>query len=226
MRWQWKLGRIIAYILAKTFLGFRVIGRENLLRDSPQILAANHRSHMDPILVGLASGQEIYFMAKEDLFQISKFFKWLISFWNAIPLPRGSRTSEALKKCSTLLKNGKTVVIFPEGTRNKFENLLLPFKPGFGFLAVNNQVPITPVAIAGVREVWNGRLSAFIDRDISQNVKCQISNAKRNNGITVRFGKPVFPNGIAKNRDGYEQIAQMVQKDIELLLKVSNETTD
>jgi len=219
MRWRWKLGRVLAYILAKLFLGFRVIGQNNLLKKSAQILAANHRSHMDPAIVGLASGQEIYFMAKEELFHISKFFTRLISFWNAIPLPRGIRASEALKKSSTLLKQGKTVLIFPEGTRNKFDELLLPFKPGFGFLAVNNQVPIIPVAISGVCDVWNGRLSQFIDRDIRKKTKYQV---KSNNGITVKFGKPIFPNGLSKTRDDYEKIAQNVQKDIELLLKEPN----
>ena len=142
MRLRWRLGRGIAYILVKPFLRVRVIGQDNLQKDSAQILAANHCSHIDPALVALASTQEIYFMAKEELFHISRFFKWLILFWNAIPLPRGTGASEALKKCSSLLSQGKTILIFPEGTRNKFEELLLPFKPGFGFLAVVNQVGI------------------------------------------------------------------------------------
>jgi 1-acyl-sn-glycerol-3-phosphate acyltransferase len=221
MRLRWRLGKVMAYILIKPFLRFRVIGQDNLLANSAQILAANHRSHMDPALVALASKQEIYFMAKEELFHISRFFKWLISFWNAIPLPRGAGASEALKKCSNLLSKGKTVLIFPEGTRNKFEELLQPFKPGFGFLSVNNHVPVIPVAITGVREAWNGKLSQFVDRDIAKKTKSQKAKAKNSDGITVRFGKPVFPNGKMKSRDEYEQVAQIVQKDIELLLKES-----
>jgi 1-acyl-sn-glycerol-3-phosphate acyltransferase len=221
MRLRWRLGKVIAYILVKPFIRFRVIGQDNIQKNTAQILAANHRSHMDPALVALASTQEIYFMAKEELFHISKFFKWLISFWNAIPLPRGAGASEALKKCSSLLAQGKTVLIFPEGTRNKFEDLLLPFKPGFGFLAVANQVPIIPVAITGVREAWNGKLSQFIDKDIKQKTKSEKVKGKNNKEITVRFGKPVFPDGKIKNRDEYEQIAQTVKNDIELLLKES-----
>ena len=232
MRWRWKLGRIVAYILAKSLFGFRVVGRENLLKNSAQILAANHRSHLDPFLVGLASGQEIYFMAKQELFEISKFFKWLISFWNAIPLPRGDRAIEALKKCSVLLKSQKTVVIFPEGTRNKFENGLLPFKPGLGFLAITNQVPIVPVAINGVRDVWNGRLTTFIDKDIYEKGKKQnpTHQSKARCGarlkiksITVKFGKPVFANGYSKNRDDYEKIAKTVSNNIVMMLEESNE---
>jgi len=221
MTLRWRIGRFIAYTLAKLFINFRVFGQDNIQKNTAQILAANHRSHMDPALVALASGQEIYFMAKQELFHISRFFKWLILFWNAIPLPRGAGASQALKKCSNLLSQGKTVLIFPEGTRNKFEELLLPFKPGFGFLSVTNQVPIIPVAITGVREAWNGKLSQFIDKDIKNKVKSQSSKVKNNNRITIKFGEPVFPNGTEKNRDGYEQVAQRVQKNIEQLLKES-----
>jgi 1-acyl-sn-glycerol-3-phosphate acyltransferase len=216
MRWQWKLGRIIAFVLARTLLGFRVVGQDNLLEGSAQIIAANHRSNIDPAIVALASGQEIYFMAKQELFNISKFFSWLISFWNAIPLPRDNRATEALKKCSALLTDKRTILIFPEGTRNKHEQLL-PFKPGLGFLAVTNQVPVVPVAISGVCEVGNGRLTRIIDRDLRRHYKPLHSR-----GVTVRFGKPVYPDNTAGDRDDYEKISQRIKSDIEELLIQNN----
>jgi 1-acyl-sn-glycerol-3-phosphate acyltransferase len=212
MKLRWKTGRVIAYILAKTLFGFRVVGQNNLIRNSGQILVANHRSNIDPFFIGLAAGQEIYFMAKVELFNVSKFFTWLISFWNAIPLARDGQASEALRKSSTLLKNKKTVLIFPEGTRNKFE-ALLPFKPGFGFLAVTNQVPIIPVVISGVREVWHGRFTRLIDRDIRKDY-----NPISSKNVAVKFGKPILPSGFANNRDDYEKLSQLVRKDIETLL--------
>ena len=221
------MGRIIAYILAKTLFRIKIVGQENLIKGSAQILAANHRSHLDPFLVGVASNQEIYFMAKQELFEISKFFRWLILFWNAIPLPRGEQATQALKKCSDLLKQGKTIVIFPEGTRNRSNNGLLPFKPGLGFLAINNQVPVVPVAINGVREIWNGRLTALIDKDISTKLITQ--NPKPNapeqssvrgklKSIVVMFGKPVFPNQ-GDNRENYEKFTETVRNSIALMLQ-------
>ena len=212
MKLRWKIGRVVANVLAKSLFGFRVVGQNNLLKSTGQILVANHHSNIDPFFVGLAAGQEIYFMAKIELFSISKFFTWLISFWNAIPLTRDSQTSEALRKCSALLKNKKTVLIFPEGTRNKFEELL-PFKPGFGFLAVTNQAPIIPVVISGVREVWHGYFTRLIDRDIRKDY-----NPLGSKNVVIRFGKPILPSGFAKNRDDYEKLTQLVRKDIETLL--------
>jgi 1-acyl-sn-glycerol-3-phosphate acyltransferase len=213
MRLRWEIGRIIAFSLAKTLFGFQVVGQDNLLKDKGQILVSNHRSNIDPFFVGLAAGQEIYFMAKEELFKISKFFTWLISFWNAIPLARDARASEALRKCSNLLQNKRTVLIFPEGTRNKFEETL-PFKPGFGFLATTNQVPIIPVAISGVREVWRGRLTRFIDRDIRK--KYQPNYSKN---VRVKFGRAIYPTGYTTDRDDYEKLTQIIRNEIELLLK-------
>jgi 1-acyl-sn-glycerol-3-phosphate acyltransferase len=215
MKLRWRLGKIIAYVLAKVLFGFRVVGQENLQKGSAQILASNHRSNLDPFLVGLASGQEIYFMAKQELFEVSKFFRWLILFWNAIPLPRSEQAVQALKKCSDLLTKGKTVVIFPEGTRNRLNDGLLPFKPGLGFLAVNNQVPVIPVAINGVRGVWNGKLVSFIDKDIYKEVqKLKSSKVK---SITVRFGKPIFPNQ-GESRENYEKITDAVRFNISSML--------
>jgi len=217
MRLRWRIGRIIAWTLAKPLFNFKVLGQDNLKKDSAQILVANHRSNMDPFFVALASGQEVYSMAKQELFHINKFFKWLILFWNAIPLHRGAGATEAIKKCSELLSQGKTVVVFPEGSRNKYDELMQPFKPGFSYLAINNQVPVIPVAISGVREVWHGKLSGLIDKDIAGLSKpLKLKNSK---GITVRFGKPISPNGRSNNHNGYEQLSMVVQKDIELLLK-------
>lgn len=212
MRLRWKIGQIIAYILAKTLFGLQVIGQNNLLKDTGQIIVANHRSNIDPFFVALATGQEIYFMAKQELFQISKFFTSLISFWNAIPLTKNTPATETLKKCASLLKNKKTLLIFPEGTRNKFEGLL-PFKLGFGFLAITNQVPIVPVAITGVREVWHGCLTRLIDRDIRKDY-----NPERSEKVIVKFGKPRFPFGFTNNREDYLRLVQLVQNDIIKLL--------
>lgn len=214
MRLRWKLGRLVAYLIARCLFNIQIIGQTNLLNRTAQILVSNHRSNIDPFLVGLASGQEVYFMAKEELFKRSKFFSALISFWNAIPLARNERSSEALKKCADLLKRNQTVLIFPEGTRNKFE-ALQPFKPGAVFLSINNQVPIVPVAISGVREIYGGRITRLLDMDIR---KKYIPNLPSKRNITVRFGQPIYPTGFKPAREDYAKFTEIVRKDIIKLL--------
>ncbi|MBS4015930.1 MAG: 1-acyl-sn-glycerol-3-phosphate acyltransferase [Candidatus Latescibacteria bacterium] len=211
MRLRWRVGLIISFVLAKILLGFRVIGQANVLKNSGQILVSNHRSHLDPFLVGLASGQETYFMAKQELFKISRFFTWLIKFFNAIPLDRDERAKSALDQCSNFLQQKKPVVIFPEGTRNKYDSLL-PFKPGVGFLAITNQVPVIPVAVGGVRELWGGRFSWYVDRFPP------LPNRQKSSRITVRFGKPIYPTGYHQNKQDYLKLTEIVKSNIETLL--------
>lgn len=211
MRLRWRIGLVISFILAKVLLGFRVVGQTNLLKNSGQILASNHRSHLDPFLVGLASSQETFFIAKQELFRISKFFTWLIKFFNAIPLDRDAQAKSALDQCSQLLQRQKSVVIFPEGTRNKSDSLL-PFKAGIGFLAITNQVPIIPVAVCGVRELWGGWFSRYVDRF------APLPKTKKLSRVTVKFGKPIFPAGFCQNKQDYLKLTEIVKTNIETLL--------
>lgn len=218
MRMRWKIGRIIANILAQLLFGFQVINRPKPVTNQGKILVANHLSNLDPFFVALACGQEVYFMAKEELFNVSRFFRWLITFWNAIPLPRSQVQTTLLKKCLALLKENKTLVMFPEGTRNKSDDILLPFKPGIGYLAINGQVPVIPVAIFGVREVWRGRLAKLIDKDISRYFKTNGKLPKIKNRVIVEFGHPIYPNQYEKSRAGYDQFTQTIRAKLQTML--------
>jgi 1-acyl-sn-glycerol-3-phosphate acyltransferase len=66
---KWKITYILAYPIAKFILGIKVYGRENIPENGPLILAPNHRSYIDPPVVGFASTRETYFLAKEELFK-------------------------------------------------------------------------------------------------------------------------------------------------------------
>ncbi|MEO0074414.1 MAG: lysophospholipid acyltransferase family protein, partial [candidate division WOR-3 bacterium] len=75
-RLRWRVGWYLTYPLARLFLGLRVHGREHLTK-GPLILAANHVSNFDPLIIGWAVRREVHFLAKEELFQQSKLFAWL-----------------------------------------------------------------------------------------------------------------------------------------------------
>ncbi|MEO0074539.1 MAG: lysophospholipid acyltransferase family protein [candidate division WOR-3 bacterium] len=211
MRLRWRIGRIVGYALAKVVFGLKVIGQKYVLPPKGQILASNHRSYLDPFLVGLASNQETYFMAKKELFEITPLFTRLIRFWNAIPLDRQERAKSAIDICCAVLRQKKAVVIFPEGTRNSKQGLL-PFKAGVGFLAITNQVPIVPVAIVGLRELWGGRFSKIIDRFPP------LSNRKKIYRITVKFGEPIYPYGFSDAKEDYQRLTDIVKSKIYTLL--------
>lgn len=115
------------------------------------LLAGNHLSYADPVLLWCRSRRPIHFMARSDLWR-STFLGWALdNFW-AFPVRRGSADREALQQASGYLKAGEPVGIFPEGTR-KFKNLNDDAQGGAAFLAIRNEVPVVPIGIAGTDRI-------------------------------------------------------------------------
>lgn len=138
---KWYLARIALWPVSH-LLGVKVIGREKIAKAGPLIVAANHKSYLDPPLVGFAVNRECFFMAKSGLFTVTKFFRWLITTYNAFPIT-GIGT---IRRARDILSAGLVLVIFPEGTRALHEQLL-SFHSGVGYLARKFQIPVTPVYI-------------------------------------------------------------------------------
>ena len=143
MRLRWMAGYAIVWAFGKLVLKVRVTGWNKLV-PGPQILASNNVCNFDPLLVGLAARREIHFLAKQELFDASRWFAWLIHTYNAWPVRRDGGDAAAIKRCSWLLGRRQTLVLFPEGTRSKTGEVNR-FKPGIGMLAINNHVPVVPV---------------------------------------------------------------------------------
>jgi 1-acyl-sn-glycerol-3-phosphate acyltransferase len=184
-----------------------VYGRERL-GPGPQIIAANHVSNFDPLIVGWAAAREIHFLAKEELFRGPRFFAWLIRSWNAWPLRRGAADTAAMRQCSWLLRRRQTLVLFPEGTRSS-TGVMASFKPGIGMLAVHNDASVVPALITGVdRSV----ISYWVDRDfVRRGFRRRPEGPSR---ISVRFAEPVRPEGFGRDRAGYQALVQEVESRI------------
>ena len=128
----------------------RVEGLNRLPRQGPVILAINHLSMLDPILVGAVVPRVIHFMAKEELFRYPGL-GWLLRRVHAFPVRRGQADREALATALQLLRAGEVVGIFPEGTRSA-DGRLLPLQSGTAFLALKSGATVVPVAIAGTQQ--------------------------------------------------------------------------
>ncbi|MGB9742663.1 MAG: lysophospholipid acyltransferase family protein [bacterium] len=207
MKLRWRLAWLATYPLARLFFRLRVSGREELHSLGNRtgiIIAANHSSNFDPLIVGWAAAREIYFLAKEELFRYRPF-AWLISKWNALPISRAGMDIAALRRCSTLLRKKRTLVLFPEGTRSPTGELG-SFKPGVGMLAVLNSVPVVPCLIAGVNR---SIISWLVDRDFVR--RGLRSRPEISIPIVVRFGAPVLPIGFDRNRNGYQQFTRLLE---------------
>jgi 1-acyl-sn-glycerol-3-phosphate acyltransferase len=215
LKFRWRVGWVLVYPVARFVLHLEVAGRHNLLA-GPQILAANHVSNFDPLIIGMATAREVHFLAKEELFVASRAFAWLIRTWNAWPVRRGGADSTALKRCSWLLKRRQTVVLFPEGTRSS-TGQLQRFQPGIGFLALSNRVPVVPVCLSGVDR---SNVSYWVDRDfVRRGLRQRPAGPTR---IRVSFGAPVFPGDFSHDRAGYVGLAQTVAERVRLMAEAAS----
>jgi 1-acyl-sn-glycerol-3-phosphate acyltransferase len=132
--------------LARLIFGWKVIGRDNI-PESGGLIAANHISALDPPLIGSAIKRELFYFAKIELFRNALFGAALKSV-NAFPAHRGQADRQAWKTSQSLLKAGKLLLFFPEGTRSK-DGRLQSAKPGLARLAFAANVPVIPAAISG-----------------------------------------------------------------------------
>lgn len=187
-------------------------GREHL-SGGPQILAANHVSNFDPLVVGWAARREVHFLAKEELFRQSRLFAWLIRSWNAWPLRRAAGDVGALKRCSWLLRRRQTLVLFPEGTRSK-SGKISKFQPGVGMLAVLNKVSVVPTLIRGMDK---SVVSTWVDRDFVR-LGLRQRHAHSRQPVEVLFGASVSPVGFSRDRSGYEQMTQTIEQRVREML--------
>lgn len=122
-----------------------VYGRENLPQEGGFILASNHISDYDPILIGIKLKRQLNFMAKAELFE-NKLFGAVLRGLGAFPVERGKGDNTAIMKAIDTVKGGDVLAIFPEGTRSK-DGQLRRFKSGAIVVAAQTGANIIPTSI-------------------------------------------------------------------------------
>jgi 1-acyl-sn-glycerol-3-phosphate acyltransferase len=131
----------------KPYYRIKTIGLENFPKDGGVLLCANHIDNLDPPVVGITATRPVHFMAKEELFSVPILGK-LVPYLNAFPVKRGMSDREALRKGLGILKEGKVLGLFPEGTRSK-DGELKQGLAGAGFFALRTDAQVVPCAIIG-----------------------------------------------------------------------------
>jgi 1-acyl-sn-glycerol-3-phosphate acyltransferase len=147
--------------LFRAYFPFTYSGEERVPA-GPLVVAANHFSHLDPVIVGLAVGRPIRYLAVDELYGNSWFFDGLTFWLGAIPMSRTRAPLGALRLAIAELEAGGTVGLYPEGVRVWRWGERTP-KPGAAWLARWVGVPLLPVAVAGSEEAMGrgsgGRIS-------------------------------------------------------------------
>lgn len=151
--WFYHSARIVLLILYRIFFRFKAYGIDNIPKEARGIIfAPNHASYLDPPAVGIALNQAITYLAKDYLFKpwiAGKVLRGL----GVLPLEGESDSLGSIRQLLRILKSGKRVVVFPEGTRTVdgcFQNA----EPGVGFLAAKSESYVVPVYIQGSFEAY------------------------------------------------------------------------
>lgn len=187
----------------------RIIGRENLPDHPPFILAANHASHLDALLLmsalPMAWRDSVFPIAAKDVFFESHgVAAFGAVFVNALPVWRNSARAHDLRELRQRLIDSPSVyILFPEGTRTR-DGKLLPFKPGVGKLVAGTEVPVVPCFIEGARAAmppgW------------------RFLNPRR---IRVTIGSPQTFRDIPDDREGWGRVAASVGHAVSVLSTVA-----
>jgi len=182
---------------------FRTSGVEHIPREGGFVLASNHASYYDPVLLASANTvRQVHFMAKEELFKVPLFGRLILSL-GALPIKRGGADRNLFRTFGALLKMKKiALVVFPEGTRTRDGKLGI-VRRGVGALCLSAGVPVIPAYIRGSFDVWP-----------------RFRRLPRLRGeIEVRFGPPVeWDNGeLNASDDPNAALADLILKKIEEL---------
>lgn len=136
----------------RLFYRHKVYGREHFVPGGA-IIAANHASFFDPPIAAISSPEEVHFLARESLFKIP-IFGSIIRALNSHPVRGDAGDIAVFKLLTTLLKEGKKVILFPEGTRESKDELE-EIKPGLSLLITRAGAFVQPLYIHGTFQIWN-----------------------------------------------------------------------
>ena len=190
----------------------KVEGRDNIPTRGPVILASNHLSFVDSMLIPMVAPRRVAFIAKAEYFETKgfkgRFMKAFFTAIGAVPVRRGDHRAakESLDQALAVITSGSAFVIYPEGTRSR-DGRLYRAKVGVGWLALKSGAPIVPVAVQGTQEVLP--VGSKIPKVVP---------------VTVRFGQPIYASKlefpgepVAENSRARRVVADAVLAEIQKL---------
>ena len=135
--------KIIAIILYRP----KIVGKENLPKDTGALLCPNHVHNLDSAVIVSMFHRKVNVLAKEELFK-NRFVCWLADLFGIYPVKRGAADLQAIKISLKLLKHNELLLMFPEGTRNGLAKGVKP-KNGAVLIAATAEKPIIPIGMQG-----------------------------------------------------------------------------
>jgi 1-acyl-sn-glycerol-3-phosphate acyltransferase len=145
----YRIAQVVVKPLMRAWFRIRLEGHDHIPGSGPVILASNHRSNMDPVLLASAVERPVAFMAKAELFVWP--LGWILRWIGQFPVRRGGIDREALRQVDAVLARGSMLGLFPEGTRG--DGTFSAVHPGLAYIVVRQRCPVLPVVIFGTERV-------------------------------------------------------------------------
>jgi 1-acyl-sn-glycerol-3-phosphate acyltransferase len=173
----WLSLQVLARILTKLLFDLKVYGLENVPQTGGVLLASNHQSNLDPVLIAVRLKRPVSFLAKSELFE-NRWFGWFIRVLHAFPIRQGEGDIAAIRETVKRLGEGYAMNVYPEGHRTE-DGEIRPLQRGIGLVLKKADVPVIPIAIDGSFQAWTKGNKIF-----------------RPHKIRVMFGKPLYFKGM------------------------------
>ncbi len=187
--------RAFFWLVTHLVCRYSVRGCEHVPQKEPLLIVANHLSWFDPLLLGVILPRRVWFFTKVEMFGWP-FVGWTCRVTGQIPVRRGAGDRAALEQALAYLREGRAIVIFPEGTVERKEQMI-PAYSGVAMLALRSGAIVLPIAHTGTRRVLRTWRSWF------PRVSMQIGTPYI----------PVLPEGMAR-KTGLEVVTQDMMRRI------------
>jgi 1-acyl-sn-glycerol-3-phosphate acyltransferase len=186
----WAVGRATIGTAARLAARLRVYGKERVPLEGGLVVASNHFSWLDPPALGWACPRTLYFMAKVEAHRVPGLGQLMRSF-GAFPVRRGESDRDAVRTMRRIVRDGHALGMFAEGTRQR-DGVPGPVQPGAAMVAINEGVPLIPVAIRGSHEWRPGNFAP----------------------VSLAWGEPMAFDGLPKGGRGYKEASLEIERKI------------
>ena len=184
----WAVGRRTIGTAVKLIAPLRVYGAERVPKQGGLVVAANHFSWLDPPALGAASPRTLYFMAKVEAHRVPGLGQLMRSF-GAFAVRRGESDRDAVRMMRQIVRDGHALGMFAEGTRQS--EVPGAVQPGAAMVAINESVPLIPVAIHGSQN-WHWNFAP----------------------ISLAWGEPMAFDGLPRGGKGYKEASIEVERKL------------
>lgn len=181
---KYKFLRFFTNFFIHVFIRPKIEGLENIKEEGSIILAGNHTSIFDPILIMSCTKRKLYFLAKKELLRFPSNI--IFNNMGLIPVDRKIKDKSVIPMAEKTLKEDKAIVIFPEGTTEKNRGLL-PFKIGCVKIAHDTNISIVPFTITGKYKLFRNDIKIVFHKAYNvESNDLELENEKFRNYIKER----------------------------------------